>query len=235
VKNVFWDDFNDNYLDPNKWEAIVETGGSIMERNQRLEFIMPRYPNTGTYKAFVVSVASENVNGEEILSTMCLGGCTGVDVKVGNEKVAKGNPTNYYMVRLVSMYDPDNPSVGDIVLRVFRKSPSGSQYLYDKVIGSYPAGKNMTVRARMVFKYGKASFYADWGAGEKFLAEENYALPSLENYFYMRADSSDQRYGTAWFDDVGAPQLPKVTVAAILSPSIFGTTLFTYSAYKFKR
>jgi hypothetical protein len=234
---VFWDDFNDNYLDPDKWEAIVETGGSIIEQNQRLELVMPRYPNAGTYKAFVVSKASENVDGEEIPTTMCLGGCFAVDVKVGNEKVSKGNPTNYYMVNLGNMYDPDNPSVGDIVLRVFRRGPAGSKYLYDTVIGSYPADKNMTVRARMVFKNGKASFYADWGAGEKFLAQEDYALPSLENYFYMRAISDNNRYGTAWFDDVGVPLLPKAAVAAlpILAPMVLGLTLFVPSAYKFKR
>jgi hypothetical protein len=231
---VFSDDFNDNYLDPAKWEAVVETGGSIKEQNQRLEFMMPRYPNAGTYVAFVVSKASENVDGEEIPATMCLGGCTTVYIMIGNEKVSKGIPKNYYAILLASMYEEENPSVGEIALRVVRRGPAGTRFLYDEVIGSYPTNKNMTVRARMVFKDGKASFYADWGAGEQFLAEENYALPSLENYFYMRAISDNNRYGTAWFDDVGVWPAPMLLsfLGALVPIIVVGITIITNEVYK---
>jgi len=194
---IFSDDFNDNYLDPAKWEVVIETGGEVREQNQRLEFIMPR----GSYSAFVVSRDMHNVEGKEATIRMSGAGCSEVSFYVANEKVSAMNPDNCYRVALINVYDPERPSVGEIDLRVHHRVDRRWKLLYGETIGSYPADRDMVVEVMVNFGNGKASFYADWGLGEEFLAEESYALPSYENYMYMRSESDRERFGTAWFDD----------------------------------
>jgi len=220
----FSDDFNDNYLDPTKWE-ILRTGGAVYERNQRLEFVMPYY---GSYRLFVGSVESQNVKDSKLSVVMNLGGCDEVSIRLANSKYIdpNKNPDNLYRIGLINVYDPEYPDIGDIDLRVHNRVNGRWKTLYSETIGKYPEDRDMTVMVGISFEGGKASFYID----ERFIVEEYYALPSYENYFYMTVEASPDRCGTAWFDDVTFTIPPTLTINVDKTEGRVGDT-FTFSGY----
>lgn len=227
----FSDDFNDNLLDP-KWEVYIEDRGIVKEQNQRLEFLMPKYPEeTGSYRNLVVSKEPSGVEGSDLSLAVCLNGCWEADVLVANQKVFRRYPENCYRVGVYNHYDPDTPDVGRIWLTVRRYEGGRYHRLYNEIIGDYPFDRDMVVKISMLFRRN-ATFYADWGLGEQFLVKEPYALPSYLNYLYMRARSDYMRYGTAWFDDVvptvSPPTPPPAAAPLIILGEVSMGALLTY-------
>ena len=177
------DNFDDNYLDPAKWEKIELTQGTVAERNMRVELTCP----SGTPSSCAGIVTRDRYDLKRGKVTVYLASlkCWDIFLQISNEKVTATYPdrvSNHYHI-LLWRYGKET--------FVWRRVRGVLKELYR---APWTAPSN-------VFRIEIEAGYIRLYEGDKCVYNEPYQLPSYECYIYVYTFGGEGFTGTDWADD----------------------------------
>ena len=176
------DNFDDNYLDPAKWQKIEIKEGTVSERNMRIEFSTTKAGDAGG----IISRDRYDLTKGKVVIYMASVESWNIKLQISPEKATPPThpdaPTNRYYILL-------NKSLGKIW--VSRELAGKTTTLYE----AYWAAPSNVFRIEI--EAGYIRFYE----GDKCVADEPYQLPSYECYIYAFSTGTDAWNGTDWADD----------------------------------